>query len=181
MKNIVFTCLLGGMLFAASCSFDENENSNTVDSTEKTIRTYQTDMYPDCWTTESSLQKAVVHTPPFASRVDTAFPFSYGFISYFRDISDVRPQRVSVNFWTLFPKTGANANLVVTIDSVTKTIFWQSLPLMDSVKKASEWKNINCRVALPGNVGPDDKIRIYVWCPDKQEIFVDDLTVKFIY
>ena len=122
-----------------------------------------------------------MHTPPYASRVDTAFPFSYGFSGFLRDISEVSPRAIVVNFWTYFPRTGINANLVVSVDSAAKIKSWTGWSLLDSVKTASQWQQIRCKFALPGNMKPDDKISVYIWCPDRKEIFVDDLAVKFLY
>jgi len=180
MKNILFVFLIGFMLLVVSCDFD-NEKVNTQKDTIVTKgRTFQTDMYPDCWINKFTLQKAVVHTPPYASRIDPAFPFSYGFCSLVEDISDTIPRTMLVNFWTLFPKTRINARLVMSIDSASVNKFWTSLPLMDSVKEASVWKQLLCKFELPTALKRGEKISTYVYCPDKQEIYIDDLKVIFM-
>jgi hypothetical protein len=178
--RLILILITGLLLFAFACEAPDQQSKqqNTI---ERKTRAFSTEMYPNCWFNEKTLQSKVVHTGYYASLVDTGFQFSYGFREKFENIDSQLPKNVTVNVWVMFPELGNNADVIVSIDSLAKNKFWAGLSLKDSVSKASEWKQVRCKFILPKRILPGDKISIYVWGKAKKIFYVDDLSVSFEY
>jgi|WetSurMetagenome_2_1015567.scaffolds.fasta_scaffold321327_2 hypothetical protein len=178
-----FNLLLVAVLLGLFCSCDPANNSNQQAGTmtDSNTRVLSSDLYPNCWFNEHTLQKQVVHSKPFASKTDSVWSDSYGFRGYFGDLGDKIPKFVVIDFWTLFTRTALKADLFVSIDSIGKSKLWTGANLIDSVKTANQWQNIHCQFTLPQNLLPSDQITIYVSNHEKKNIYVDDFVIKFLY
>jgi hypothetical protein len=174
--NILFVISCAIILFSA-CSGNKEEKGNITK--KPGVSSFSNDLEATGWMNLVTLTKEVAHSGRFASRIDSAMQYSFGFTEYFKNINDTLPEKVDASLWILFPKTGIKCDLVVSIDSVGKNIFWSGLPLGDSITKANEWKEIKASIALPANIMSTDKISIYVFCNEKKTLYVDDLKITF--
>ena len=177
MKFYVCVSVISSLLLLYACGTDDQNSGNT----EIKKRDFSTEMYPDCWINEQTLEKNIVHSGKYASHIDSAYPFSYGFCERIGNIDDMLPKKANIKVWVLYRVVGTPADLVFSIDSVQKNKFWIGIPLKDSVIKANEWTEIKCQITLPGKISPEDKIGIYVWGKAKKELYIDDLSISFEY
>ena len=161
------------MLLFAACE-------NKITTVSNVERKFSSSMEDDGWMNQHTIIKGFGHTGVYCSKIDTVNRFSYGFTRMFKNIdSTFLPTRVEIHFWTLFKKTGVTTNLVVSVDNSVKNIYWAGLDLKDNVKKADEWQYITAAYSLPAEIKPDDRISIYVWNPNDNVCYIDDLEVKF--
>jgi hypothetical protein len=169
------------MFFILACGSGIQDNTKDGQN-KKRIKTFTTEMYPDCWINHQTLQQKIVLSGPYASRVGKPNPYSYGYRERLGDIDSLLPRRVMIGFWVFYPIKGISTDLVVSVDSLEKNRFWAGVSLKDSINKASEWQQINCKLTLPRRkLRPDDKISIYLWNKDSTAVFMDDLMVTFEY
>jgi hypothetical protein len=167
------------MIILGGCG---NNETVTVLMNEGRSKSISTEMTPNCWFNENTLQQKVIHSGSFASRVDASYPYSYGFKGQFMQFDNMVPGRVDVDFWLLSKNVDIAAELVISIDSAGQNRFWTSVGLKDSLKRPDEWQQIHCKLTLPKRkIRIDDKIGIYIWSKDTREFFMDDLAVKFDY
>jgi hypothetical protein len=173
---LLISCVI---FFACSCNPPESE-SDSVES-DGNYRKFTTEMYPNCWFNEHTLQDEIALSGRYASVVDTAFPFSFGFSEFVKNIDQRMPRSVLVTYSVLFPETGINPSMVVSIDSADQNRFWAGVDLKDSVSTAGEWTSLKCFLTLPRRIYPEDRVRIYLWGQGAGRFYVDDLRVEFGY
>ncbi len=182
MKNVVKLLLFASVAAFISCEApDATENDNKAGEQDSNAYVISTPMYPECWINEHTLQREVVHTPPWASKIDSSWQDSYGYRDFFRNAGPQMPKLINVSFWALFPKTEIDAKLVVGIDSMETQTFWVGIELKDSIKTANEWQKFNISLGTPAKTGPDHRLTVYVWGFDKQRMYVDDFAVSYTY
>jgi hypothetical protein len=175
-KYILFLLSLSTMLFACNDA-DKKTDEAQANNNERVIAST---CEPNYWFNEQTLQSEVVHSAPFASKLDTTYNESYGFRSLCSRINNGIPRFVHVNFWAQFPTKDVTAKLVVSVDSVGKNKFWLGQDLKDSIKELNTWQRFNMQFTLNQNLSPEDQITIYVWSFDKKLLYIDDLELKFI-
>jgi hypothetical protein len=181
MKRSLYLFLLVPFLAFYACEPTDETADENADKVDSNMRILATDMYPNCWFNEQTLQNEVVHSKPWASKVDSTWSDSYGFRTALKDLGKEIPKSFTVNFWGLFPTPNSDTKLVIGIDSLTTQVFWAGIDLKDSVKEANVWREFTITLATPPNLRPDDRLTIYIWSFDKKILYVDDLKVSFTY
>jgi hypothetical protein len=131
------------------------------------------------WMNQSTLSKDVAHSGRFSSKIDSVNQFSFGYSAPFNVISDTLPISVDVSAWIFFPQLKINGSIVISIDSVSKNIFWKGIPIKDSIKYANQWQEIKATFEIPKKILPTDNVKIYVWNDDKRTFYMDDLSLLF--
>lgn len=180
MKRIfLFSLIISACIIAACDAPQEPKNDTPVVKEDPNSVNIKTEMYPNCWFNEHTLQRTIVHSKPFASKMDSSWVDSYGLRCYLRDVVEGMPKSITIDFWALFVKNSFNAKVVVSIDSVDKSKFWVGGEIKDLVKTPDQWEQINYKLTLPPKLSPDDKITVYIMCPKENVLYIDDLTVKF--
>lgn len=164
--------VLSAMAFMYACSMEVKTDASKTHS-------YSSDMEYEKWTGAASLVSDMAHSGKFSCRVDSLNPYSFGFVENLKNINDTILPYTNISVWVNYPATGIKSNLVISIDSSGKNIFWLGIPLKDSITVANQWKEIKATVTLPENVMPDNKIVVYVWSEDKRSFYIDDLKVEF--
>jgi len=176
MKNlnifVVLSCII--ILFSA-CSGNKKDN----DKNRPGVVVFSNNLETSGWINQHTLTKEAAHSGKFSSRVDSVSQYSFGFADCFSNISDTLPEKVDVDFWILCSQKEIKSNLVVSIDSIGKNIFWYGIDLKDSVQTPNQWKELKTTINLPANIMMTDKISIYVWSNDKRPFYIDDLKVIF--
>ncbi len=175
---ILLAVIILGMFASCDPTTEKDAANAAIDSTSRTI---SSSAMPNCWINEESLQREVFHSAPYASRLDTAWQYSYGIRAMVKDLSNELPKSVDVSFWAMMPATGINSTLVLSVDSVDKNKAWVGLSLKDSIKTANQWKLIKANIPMPAQVTMDDKVTIYIWSVDQKLMYIDDVDFKFIY
>lgn len=174
-KYLIFLLSLSTLLLAC----DDEDKAKEVAQVNNPERVIESKCDPNYWINERTLQSEVVHSAPYASRLDTAFNESYGFRSLCSQIGEGIPRFVQVNFWAQFPAKDIAAKLVVSVDSVGKNKFWLGQDLKDSIKAINTWQKFNMKFTLNTNLSPEDQITVYVWSFDKKLLYIDDLELRF--
>lgn len=177
MKNlIVSSFIICAIIMLSACS-GNNEDKNKK---EPGVSSFSNDLENAGWINQNTLTKEVAaHSGKFSSKLDSVSQYSFGFVNYFKYINDTLPEKVDINFWIFYPQTGIESNLVISIDSVGKNIFWKGIPLKDSVKSPKQWKEIKSDIILPREIMFTDKVSVYIWNNDKRTFYIDDIKVGF--
>jgi hypothetical protein len=170
MKKFLF--LIAVTLIFAACKNNNSENALGT-------KVFQSSLDEQSYMNMQTFSKEVAHSGKISSKIDSLNPYSFGFNNSFASISDTIPVRVDVSFWAYTTKPGINANLVFTIDSVNKGLYWEGVKLHDSIKVANQWKEIKASFKIPKKVLPTDIVKIYVWSMDPAKCYIDDM--KFVF
>jgi hypothetical protein len=174
-KNLPYVLLLSVILVFAACSGNKSDKYQGGPGSVL----ISSDMENLAWTNMHTLSKEKAYSGKFSSKIDSVNQYSFGLSNTFNNLSDTLPTSVDVSVWVYFPETKIKSSLVISIDSVSKNIFWKGVPLADSVKAANQWQEIKVSFEIPKKIMPTDNIKIYVWNNEKRTFYVDD--IKFLF
>ncbi len=166
MKKILLFAVMAVILFSCSKTGKKaNEFTNDMENAK-------------FWSNSSSVVKGFAHSGIYASKLDTANTFSYGFQSVFENILKSTPKKVIVTIWVYSLLPNPDASIVVDINNNGQSKFWKNSAL-NGVSKAKEWTEVKALFDLPANLDIKDELKIYVWNPNKRDLYIDDLNVSF--
>lgn len=120
-------------------------------------------------------------TGDHCSRTDSVNPYSFGFSKAVNDISPDPIKSVKVSVWVKMEELDKKCFLVVSLDGKNnKNYLWQGHELNLTVKEKNKWYRIDTEDLFPKNLETEGTyIKIYVWSPNKNVVYVDDYEIKF--
>lgn len=103
-------------------------------------------------------------------------PFKYSIDSaHFKPNQHLLIQ-LKLAFWKDQP---SKAYVVISIDENEKPYIYESYPIDHYVKAFSNWNNVKMSVLLDSNkFHPGSILKVYIWNPEKKEMYMDDFSVK---
>lgn len=166
MRKIILLAALPLILFSCGKAGKKaNEFSNDMENV-------------NVWSNQATIVRGIAHTGNYASKLDSTAVYSFGFQSLFENVLKNIPKKINVTMWIYAPQANPKATLVVDINSNGKSKYWRNSAL-NGVTDAKEWKKMSATFDLPSNLDIKDELKIYVWNPDKQELYIDDLDISF--
>jgi hypothetical protein len=174
-KNLHYLLLLVIVVVFSACSGNKSGNG-TGEPGSKLITS---DLENVSWINQNSLSREKAHSGNFCAKLDTLFPYSFGYQNTFNNLSDTLPSSVDVSVWILYPQLKISGCVVISIDSIGKNIYWKGIQINDSIKTVNQWQEIKVSFEIPKKVMPTDFIKIYVYNTDKRTFYMDDLTLLF--
>ena len=157
MSVILFSCNKTGK--------KANEFSNDMDNVK-------------IWGSSSSVVKGFAHSGSYASKLDSVTEFSFGMQTVFENVVNKIPKKINVTLWVYSLRPNPDATVVLSVNSNGQPKYWKNLGL-NGVTKAREWTEINASFDVPDNLDIKDGISIYIWNPNKQELYIDDFDISF--
>lgn len=87
---------------------------------------------------------------------------------------------VKTSFWYSSNNNSANTKLVLSVETAEgKSYIWRCLAETNE-NTANGWKNHISAIELPEVHSPSDKIKVYLWNPNKVTLFVDDFDFSIV-
>jgi hypothetical protein len=130
-----------------------------------------------------SLSAKRAHSGRFALRVDSAQEYSSSYRMRLGQLFAVRPRKLRIRAWAWVPRYEDVATLVVAIsapDDPNRLVYYQAVPLADG-GPFQQWKPIVHDVNVPGEVGFNSQINLYLWrVGATQPVYLDDLSLAEI-
>lgn len=130
-----------------------------------------------------NFSETIHHTGKFSFEIDSNCAFGPGFSNYFRIIPDAlihQKIRATVYLYILSPLNGTNTSLVISYENNGKSYFYKALNLTQEKLILNSWNKIVLSAPLPGFKSQDDILKVYIWNPNKEVFFMDDLSVDII-
>lgn len=129
-----------------------------------------------------SLTHEKAHSGKASMKVDATHEFSLSFSKPFGQLHESRPKKLKISAWTFVPDAQAMASLIVSISDPSaadgKPVLWEALELGKESKPYGEWKEVSKVITVPANVGPNNKLGIYLWrTGGNRPVYADDFKV----
>jgi len=130
-----------------------------------------------------SLTQEQAHSGRYALKVSTGHEFSATFRKPLSQLFDTRPTKITVSAWALLSSPQAQATLVMDLHAPTaapdaKPLLWAGLALADVAKEANKWVAVSKTIELPATTPPETILTMYLWSPDGQTAYLDDIVVR---
>lgn len=166
MRKILLFAVMSVILFSCNKTGKKaNEFSNDMDNIK-------------IWGSSESIVKGFAHSGSYVSKLDSLTAYSFGMQSVFENILKKTPKKIIVTYWVYSLKPNPDASLVVDVNNNGQPKFWKSSSLKD-VSKAKEWTEVISTFDMPANLDIKDEVKIFVWNPNKMELYIDDFNISF--
>ena len=132
------------------------------------------------WTGQVTLIRKKGHTGDYVSRMDTINPYSISFKKKLGEISEKPVLRAEVSGWLYCNDISASGAIVCAVDSLPgQPSVYMTEAFNDKIDKAKKWTRISSVFYFPKTTSADFLFSAYFWNTGKQEIFLDDMEVRF--
>lgn len=165
MRKVLFFAIMSVMLFSCSNAGKQIKITNDMEDSKT-------------WGVSKAVVKDVAHSGDYSCKLDSANAYSTGFQSVFNKIMDVVPKEVKVKIWVYSLQPDPDATIVLSVSNNGQTKFWKNSALL-GVKNVKEWTEVRAAFELPANLDIKDEVSVFVWNPNKQKLYVDDLNISF--
>lgn len=132
----------------------------------------------------STLTQEKAHSGNTSMKVDATHEYSLPFSEPLGLLHKSQPKKITVSAWTFVPDAQAAASLVVSVSDPAapdKPLLWQAVILSKESKPYGEWKEVSQTIILPANVGPANKLSIYLWrTGGTSPVYADDIKVTLV-
>jgi hypothetical protein len=169
MKKVVFFLFLSGLM---ACGIVEDENIPQEEVVPSQFSLSSLNHFKNLNTI--TLNNLI--SPNYVSHMDSANNYSVGFMSAVKDLHDRELSKVKVRVRYYFPGAGS-ASIICTVTKGDSVLNWQGVPLEQKLG-AKKWAEQEVTFDFIKPFKDDEQLTIYVWSPEKSELYIEDLYVK---
>jgi hypothetical protein len=132
------------------------------------------------WERNPRVTNAVVaHSGKYCGYTDSEFEFSQTFEMDYEYAKSFGYKSMSVTAWCMKPAMDTKASLVVAIGTYDQNIHYVSKDLGLDLTKIDTWEKISFEVEFPNDNLANSTIKIYLYTPNKQKAYMDDVEIEF--
>lgn len=130
------------------------------------------------WGSSESVVKGFAHSGDFACKLDSSTMYSFGMKTLIENVVKSTPKKVKVKLWVYSVLPNPDATIVIAVSNNGQSKYWKNSAL-NGVIKAKEWTETNAIFDLPANLNAKDELSVFVWNPNKRDVFIDDFDISF--
>jgi hypothetical protein len=132
------------------------------------------------WVSSQTIGEYGGYTGSHCSKVDSINQYSWGLKKVLNEIDQNPIKKVKVSLWVKLQDLNKKTKLVVAVsDKNKKSILWVGRDVNDVVKEVNKWYKFETEETLP-EYEDGATIEIYLFNPNKNIAFVDDVEMNFI-
>lgn len=128
-----------------------------------------------------NLEKGIAHSGVYCERLTADKEYSHGFTLPLTQIHTAPVKKMNASVWVTATEMTAPVYLILDVfipGSNEHLIFFQK-DLSPFLKKKGGWRLATAEIDLTAIKARNAMIKVYVWNRERQNIWLDDFTVKF--
>lgn len=179
MKNqssIFYTLLSFAAIILSSCSGEQQTSEFVFYNDLENVRGWA-----GAQNNEHTIIKGEAHSGHYLSKTDTLYQYGFTYRIKLSEVSIEPVNKLKASTWVKIKDEKANADLVIALDSMGKSISWSSLPISEFVTKTDQWINVTSEVQWPQLTSSKDYVvSVFIWNRGRADVFADDCRVEFV-
>ncbi len=132
------------------------------------------------WAPSETLTSEKAFSGKKSSKTGNGNKYSVSFVSSIMRLPDTALNQVQINLMFNAASLNHKASLVVQIIGENYDGFYQAIALQDKDKNPGEWNRFMGNVVLPQNIRSAEIIKIYVYNPSDEIVYIDDFRIEFM-
>ncbi|PID95183.1 MAG: DUF4843 domain-containing protein [Bacteroidetes bacterium] len=145
---------------------------------------YQTTFFNDCdhhvvWGQMQTATKEEVHSGKQASRTGKGADYSITLEYPLKLIPDSLKNQVAINLWLYQTSLDHEASLVIQAEGEAIEYYWKGYSITSYTKETGKWVPVEVVAPIPDRIKQADLIKIYIYNPSKELIYIDDFAISF--
>lgn len=131
------------------------------------------------WTHEQTVTGEKAHSGSFSTFTDSMHEYSQTFEMELDYAKSKGYKSVTITAWCYMENKDAKVSVVGSIESAAGSSAYESADLRSFLTKPNTWGQVTKFLKLPDVPTPGSRIKVYMWAPEKNKAFMDDVTIKF--
>ncbi len=115
----------------------------------------------------------------YSSRVDPRIPYSIAFNRPIATLPKDSLENISVSFYIFQENISQKSQLILETLKDDKKVLWTNISLNSPELPTGKWVLFEANFAFNEKVKNSDLLKLYVWNPGQEVIYIDDFTVHF--
>jgi len=116
---------------------------------------------------------------PSSSKTGNGNDYSITLEYPLKKIPDSIKNNIHISFKAYQKSINNEAKLIIQAEGDNFNSFWHGTKLNTQITKTNKWITYNQTFVIPDSIKQANNIKIYVYNPSANIIFIDDLSVKF--
>ncbi len=145
---------------------------------------YQTDFFNDCenkdavWGQMQTLTTETSFSGNQSSQTGNGNDFSITMEYPLKVVPDSLKENIEIEFMLNQSSLNHDAKLVLQANGKDFDYYWKDYDLKEEVKEKNKWVKFNKIISIPDSIKNADLIKVYVYNPSKEKIYIDDFRIK---
>ena len=144
----------------------------------------QTAFFNDCdqriiWGQMQTITDEEAYSGKNSSRTGNGNDYSITFEYPLKIIPDSLKSKINISLKVYRNSLNDNGKLVIQAQGEHMEYYWNGFELKEQVRKANSWEDYHLTFDIPDNIKQADLIKIYVYNPSIETVFVDDFRIEF--
>ena len=145
--------------------------------------TYQTDFFNNCdnknviWGQMHTITTELAYSGKKSSRTGAGNDFSITLEYPLKVIPDSLKQNIAIELMLNQASSNHNAKLVMEAYGTDFRPYWIGLDLKNDIHEVNKWVKYNKNITIPDSIKQADLIKIYIFNPTREKIYIDDFRV----
>jgi hypothetical protein len=110
--------------------------------------------------------------------VNHEIAFSETYKEGIKGLSATGVSKIEASAWVYFSEPSPAAKLVLTLESLGKSIEWKAVDVAGSGQPGT-WNQLEIDAMIPFDVDDETIVKIYLWNQGKTQVLMDDLQIKY--
>ncbi|RLD45484.1 MAG: DUF4843 domain-containing protein [Bacteroidetes bacterium] len=144
----------------------------------------QTAFFNDCdqriiWGQMQTITDEEAYSGKNSSRTGNGNDYSITFEYPLKIIPDSLKSKINISLKVYRNSLNDNGKLVIQAQGEHMEYYWNGFELKEQVRKANSWEDYHLTIDIPDNIKQADLMKIYVYNPLIEIVFVDDFRIEF--
>ena len=144
---------------------------------------FQTDFFNNCdkgviWGQMQTLTTEQAHSGKKSSITGDGNDFSITLEYPLKTIPDSLINNFDIEFWTYQTSLNHDAKLIVQAEGRDFDFFWNGFDIKEEITEVNKWMKFHKNISIPDSIKQADLIKIYIYNPSKEKVFIDDFKVR---
>lgn len=152
---------------------------NDYDISEAKPFLLKTDFFNDCEGTEKWEQMQMLTNKEHFSGQKSSQALPYSITFAYPTYAFKKANLLNINFEYLRKQKAKNIKLVIEVSEKNRTENWFGKSINELATNKNGWQNVNFNYQLPQAFNQSDLIKVYIYNPDFEQIFIDNFKISF--
>lgn len=133
------------------------------------------------WHKNAELSGGNVHSGVYCTYANSLYPVSQTFEMDMKLAYYLGYKKLEISAWVMRPSEDASGFLIASVSTVDSTIVKiNQADLSKQVSRTEVWMKVELSIELPKALPDNNRIRVFLWSPDGDRIYMDDISIHGI-
>lgn len=168
----------GGL--SAVTLFSNTKPQNYIPESEPVFSLTNDMEKPGDWNTSpAAFDSLMVFSGKYSFRVDSVNEYSPGFARKISELNQGNFRNIKIQVMVFCSDTLTDFPMIISVGNAEKGLYIYASSQVGNFVNPGKWAPAFLVFEMPEILSPEDELRIYIWNPQKQTVYLDDLTIEF--